>query len=138
MKMRHTHRRRRAKAHSRPPQKATAQRRLKDGSALLAQAQQHWQEGNWEALSQMEVNTLQLYSTRAMLALLACAGHLQRGNTDHARQCLRQAQQWGAGKRQTIRTLVAGAHGNLSRAFELLGKQDKARQHLQMKFLANL
>lgn len=98
---------------------------------LLERSRTQWQFGDWDSLARLERDTLQHHPDRAKLALLAAAGHAQKGDSQAARQFTRLAQDWGCSKKLIAQILIAGVHNSLGRAAAASGKDQLAVQHLQ-------
>lgn len=98
---------------------------------LLENARTQWQFGDWESLVKISSDILQNHPDRAKLALLAAAGHLQQGNTSHARQYLRLARDWGCSKKLMSQILIAGVHNTLGRAALVSGQETRALRHFE-------
>lgn len=98
---------------------------------LLERARTQWQFGDWESLSKIERDSLQHHPDRAKLALLAASGHLQKNNSNAARQLIQLAQDWGCSKKLLSQILVAGVHNSLGRAAVTSGMQSRALEHFQ-------
>ncbi len=98
---------------------------------LLEQARTQWQFGDWESLANLNSEVLQHHPERAKLALLAAAGHLQRGNSKAARQFIHHAHDWGCTKKLISQILIAGVHNSLGRASAISGHQPSAMKHFE-------
>lgn len=98
---------------------------------LLERARTQWQFGDWGSLVKLERETLQHHPDRAMLALLAAAGRLQTDKAADARQFVRLAQDWGAGRKLISQILIAGVHNSLGRAAALADDQARALKHFE-------
>ncbi|GAB6059391.1 hypothetical protein JCM31598_25080 [Desulfonatronum parangueonense] len=98
---------------------------------LLERSRTQWQFGDWESLVKLERDALQHHPDRAKLALLAAAGHAQKGNLDQARSFTRLAKDWGCGKQLISQVLIAGVHNSLGRAAALGGQQPRAQMHFE-------
>lgn len=99
---------------------------------LLERARTQWQFGDWESLAKLERDTLQQHPDRAKLALLAAAGHLQKGDTQTARQFTWLAQDWGCSKKLVSQILIAGVHNSLGCAAAASGQDQRAIQHFKL------
>lgn len=98
---------------------------------LLERSRTQWQFGDWESLSHLTREKLQHHPDRAKLALLAAAGHLQRGDAAIGRQFARLALDWGAGKRLVTQILVAGVYNSLGRASAVVGRERHVLEHFR-------
>lgn len=92
--------------------------------ALLANAREQWQAGDWQSLVALDHARIQQHPERARLALLAAAGQAQTGDMNAARQLIRQAEEWGCSKRQIAQILISGTYLSLSRA-ALAGEEEQ-------------
>ena len=98
---------------------------------LLERSRTQWQFGDWDSLAKLDRDTLQHHPDRAKLALLAAAGHAQKGDSQAARHFTRLAQDWGCSKKLIGQILIAGVHNSLGRAAAASGQQQLAVHHLQ-------
>ncbi len=98
---------------------------------LLERSRTQWHFGDWQSLAQLKRTTLQHHPDRAKLALLAAAGHMQRGSVDQARSYVRLAKEWGCDKKLVSRILIAGVHNSLGRMAALAGEQTRAMEHFE-------
>lgn len=98
---------------------------------LLERARSQWQVGDWESLVKLDRDTLQHHPDRAMLALLAAAGHQQLSDLSAARQFARLATDWGCSKKLLSRILIAGVHNTLGRAAAAAQQRTRALKHLE-------
>jgi hypothetical protein len=98
---------------------------------LLERSRTQWQFGDWDSLANMERATLQNHPDRAKLALLAAAGHAQKGDSQAARQFTRLAQDWGCSSRLVRQILISGMHNSLARANAILGQEEEAMKHFE-------
>lgn len=96
---------------------------------LLAQAHMQWQFGDWVSLSQLDHEALNNHPHKGMLALLSAAAHLQLGNMEAAQACLHNAQAGGCSQQLIAKTLIAGVHNTLGRAFAVDGQPSKSTSH---------
>lgn len=99
---------------------------------LFERARTQWQFGDWESLAQMDRQSLYHHPQRARLALLAAAGHQQRGNMETTREFTRLAKEWGASKKMISQVLIAGVYNTLGKASALCGQQQRALGHFQV------
>jgi hypothetical protein len=98
---------------------------------LFERARTQWQFGDWESLVRIERESLYNHPQRASLALLAAAGHQQRGNMETTREFTRLAKKWGASKKMISQVLIAGVYNTLGKASALCGQQQRAIGHFQ-------
>lgn len=98
---------------------------------LFERARTQWQFGDWESLARIERESLYHHPQRASLALLAAAGHQQRGNMEATREFTRLAKEWGASKKMISQVLIAGVYNTLGKASALCGQQKRAIGHFQ-------
>lgn len=98
---------------------------------LFGRACTQWQFGDWESLARIERDALFHHPQRASLALLAAAGHQQRGDMDTTREFTRLAREWGASKKMVSQVLIAGVYNTLGKASALCGQQQRAIGHFQ-------
>ena len=98
---------------------------------LLERARTQWQFGDWESLAQIKRESLYHHPRRASLALLAAAGHQQRGDMDATREFTRLAREWGASKKTVSQVLIAGVYNTLGKASALCGQQQRALGHFE-------
>ena len=98
---------------------------------LFERARTQWQFGDWQSLVRIERESLYNHPQRASLALLAAAGHQQRGNMETTREFTRLAKKWGASKKMISQVLIAGVHNTLGKASALCGQQQRAIGHFQ-------
>lgn len=98
---------------------------------LLERARTQWQFGEWSALAALDPDTIHHHPDRAKLALLAAAGHAQRGQATQARQMARKAIDWGVDRELFKRLLLSGVHNSLARAGALAGQDERVRRHFE-------
>lgn len=96
---------------------------------LLEHAMRLWQSGEWELLAKLDSYSFENHPDRAELILFAAAGHLQKGNVNEARKCIRYAQAWGCSKEKISRILIAGVYNSLGKASAINGQQLRALRH---------
>lgn len=104
-------------------------------SAALAHAQALWQQGDWAALTQIELAQLAAqpaHPDRAQLCALVASAWAQAGDQATAQHFLRQALDWGCDKRLVTQLLVAGMHNTLGRAAAIAGDQVRLEQHFRL------
>lgn len=102
-------------------------------SGPLTHAITQWQYGNWEALVQIDDETLQTHPDWATLALLAAAGHLQCGNPEKAQLLIELAKADAAYPKHLLsRVLLSGIHNSLARALSRGGEHVRALDHFKM------
>lgn len=98
----------------------------------LERARTQWQFGDWQALAQLDRDTLETHPDRAKLALFSAAGHLQiDNNTSEAAQLIRLAQDWGCSEDLIARILVAGVRNSLGRATAVADHPSRAFEHFK-------
>jgi hypothetical protein len=98
---------------------------------LLERSRTQWQFGDWDSLAKLDRDTLQHHPDRAKLALLAAAGHAQKGDSQAARQFTRLAQDWGCSKKLIGQILIAGVHNSIGRSAAIAGRKDRALSHFE-------
>ncbi len=99
---------------------------------LLERSRTQWQFGDWDSLAGIDRDGLQHHPDRAKLALMAAAGHAQRGNLDQARRFIRLAREWGCGRQLISQVLISGVHNSLGRAAAVAGGQEgRALYHFE-------
>ncbi|GAB6059466.1 class I SAM-dependent methyltransferase [Desulfonatronum parangueonense] len=99
---------------------------------LLERSRTQWQFGDWDSLAGMDRDTLQHHPDRAKLALLAAAGHAQRGSLEQARRFVRLARDWGCGRQLISQVLISGVHNSLGRVAAVAGGQEgRALYHFE-------
>lgn len=91
--------------------------------ALLDNALEQWQAGDWQSLAALNRVSIAQHPERAGLTLLSAAAQAQIGDMHAARQLIRQAEAWGCSRRQIARLLISGTYLSLSRA--ALAAEDK-------------
>ncbi len=91
-----------------------------------------WQFGDWASLIKLDAGLVESHPRRAMLALLAGAAHLQVNDLPSARQCIRQAREWGCDSRAVARILIAGVHNTLGRMAAVRHKESRALEHFRL------
>jgi hypothetical protein len=82
-------------------------------TGLLDRARIQWLMGDWEGLSKLDLEQIELHPDRAKLALLVSAGLMQGGQTERARQHLAQAYRWGVPKKLAFSILYSGVRQSL-------------------------
>lgn len=103
----------------------------KDVSRILEWVENQWSWGDWQSLNRLSLDLFQNHPQRAKLALLAAASQFQTGNKDEARQLVRLAQAWGAGRELIGQILTASVHESLGRAAAFDNQPERALQHFQ-------
>lgn len=98
---------------------------------LFERARTQWQFGDWESLARIKRESLYHHPQRASIALLAAAGHQQRGNIKTTREFTCLAKEWGASKKMISQVLIAGVYNTLGKASALCGQQQRAIGHFQ-------
>jgi hypothetical protein len=98
---------------------------------LFERSRTQWQFGDWESLAQIKRDSLYHHPRRASLALLAAAGHQQRGDMEATREFTRLAREWGASKKTVSQVLIAGVYNTLGKASALCGQQQRALGHFE-------
>ncbi|WP_289018879.1 hypothetical protein [Desulfobacter postgatei] len=98
---------------------------------LFERARTQWQFGDWQSLARIERESLYHHPQRASLALLAAAGHQQRGNMKATREFTHLATEWGASKKMISQMLISGVYNTLGKASALCGQQQRAIGHFQ-------
>ena len=98
---------------------------------LLDKAKTQWQRGDWDSLALLQRDALECHPDRAKLALLAAAGHAQKGQNDQARQLTKLAQDWGCSKKLVAQILISGAQHSLGQALLAAGQDERAQAQLQ-------
>ncbi len=98
---------------------------------LLERTRTQWQFGDWHSLTQISRETLEQHPDRAVLALLAAAGHAQDGDSTASRQLVRMAQEWGCPPRLVRQILISGVYNSIGRAAAVAGQTARATQHFQ-------
>jgi hypothetical protein len=98
---------------------------------LLERARTQWQFGDWSGLTELKREILQHHPDRAKLALLAAAGYQQNGDMVEAREHVRLAQEWGAGKKLVSQILISGVHNSIGRACALAGQSQRSLKHFE-------
>lgn len=104
-------------------------------AVALAHAQALWQQGDWAALTQIELAQLAAqpaHPDRAQLCALVASAWAQAGDQATAQHFLRQALDWGCDKRLVTQLLVAGMHNTLGRAAAIAGDQVRLEQHFRL------
>lgn len=97
--------------------------------ALLDVCRTRWQLADWEALVQIEGETLHNHPQRAKIALLVAAAFFQLGRNQEAQRLLQSALDWGASSRQAAQMLMSGTFYSLAEARALLDHAEEARAH---------
>jgi len=98
---------------------------------LLDRARTQWQFGDWDSLARLGADELQQHPDRARLALLAAAGHQQRGDMAAARRMSRLALGWGCSRRMVSQVLIAGVHNTLARAAAADQQGERSQRHFE-------
>jgi hypothetical protein len=105
-------------------------------TGLLDRARMQWLMGDWEGLSNLDLDQIQHHPDRAKLALLVSAGLMQGGQADLAKQHLAQAYRWGVPKKLAFSILYSGVrqslhqatHGNIAGSQLLNGGSSESNQ----------
>lgn len=98
---------------------------------LLEKLRGYWVQGNWNALVDIQFESLIDHPERAKLALLVAAGHQQLRNSDQAKQLLRHAQDWGCTKNLISQVLISGVYNSIACASAIAGQQRRSLKHFQ-------
>lgn len=117
-------------------ERADERARYASEAALLGQVSQKWLAGDWEALSRLSLETLELHQDRAKLALAVAGALQQTGNHDLARKYISRAQQWGGDRKLIAQLLVASLHLTLGRVETIKRNDARALQHFRHSVIA--
>lgn len=98
---------------------------------LLERARTQWQFCDWQSLTKLDSDAIQHHPQRAKLALLAAAGHFQRGDKNAAYRFVRLAQDWGCSRKLVAQMLISGAHNALACAAACLDQPARAAAQLR-------
>lgn len=93
---------------------------------LLECGRTQWQFGDWDRLCRLTLDAIQHHPQRAKLALLAAAGHFQRGDKNTAYRFVRLAQDWGCSRKLIAQMLISGAYNALACAAACLDQPARA------------
>lgn len=97
--------------------------------SLLDVCRTRWQLADWEALVQIEGQTLYNHPQRGKIALLVATALFQLGRNQEAQRLLQSALDWGASSRQAVQMLMSGTYYSLAEARTLLDHIEDARAH---------
>ncbi len=88
-------------------------------SPPLARAKSQWLVGDWNALCELDGDTIASHPERDRLALLVACAHQQRADHELAREYTRRAIGWGCDPKLVARLLISGVHNTLGRVAAL-------------------
>lgn len=88
-------------------------------SPPLARAKSQWLVGDWNALCELDADTIASHPERDRLALLVACAHQQRADHELAREYTRRAIGWGCDPKLVARLLISGVHNTLGRVAAL-------------------
>ena len=100
-----------------------------DDELTLTRAKSSWLLGEWDALTTLDVQSVQAHPDRAALALLIASAHLQLGEQQKARKCIQIALDYGCPRKQAAQVLIAGVHNTLGRAAALRQDETHSTRH---------
>jgi len=88
-------------------------------SPPLARAKSQWLVGDWNALCELDADTIASHPERDRLALLVACAHQQLADHELAREYTRRAIGWGCDPKLVARLLISGVHNTLGRVAAL-------------------
>lgn len=98
-------------------------------SPPLARAKSQWLVGDWNALCELDADTIASHPERDKLALLVACAHQQRANHELAREYTRRAIGWGCDPKLVARLLISGVHNTLGRVAALKADDSAIDSH---------
>ena len=98
-------------------------------SPPLARAKSQWLVGDWNALCELDADTIASHPERDRLALLVACAHQQRADHELAREYTRRAIGWGCDPKLVARLLISGVHNTLGRAAALKADDSAVDSH---------
>lgn len=105
--------------------------RTTQSNMMLALAQDQWQQGDWNGLSNINLAMLGGHPQRGKIALFVAAAHHQLGNKDKTLLWSRQALDWGGDMSTLCEILIAGVHHSLGRIAARRGDQQNMLDHFE-------
>jgi len=98
-------------------------------SPPLARAKSQWLVGDWNALCELDADTIASHPERDRLALLVACAHQQRADHELARKYTRRAIGWGCDPKLVARLLISGVHNTLGRVAALKADDSAIDSH---------
>lgn len=98
-------------------------------SPPLARAKSQWLVGDWNALCELDADTIASHPERDRLALLVACAHQQRADHELAREYTRRAIGWGCDPKLVARLLISGVHNTLGRVAALKADDSSLHSH---------
>ena len=98
-------------------------------SPPLARAKSQWLVGDWNALCELDADTIASHPERDRLALLVACAHQQRADHELAREYTRRAIGWGCDPKLVARLLISGVHNTLGRVAALKADDSAIDSH---------
>lgn len=98
-------------------------------SPPLARAKSQWLVGDWNALCELDADTVARHPERDKLALLVACAHQQRADHELAREYTRRAIEWGCDPKLVARLLISGVHNTLGRIAALKADDSSLHSH---------
>jgi FkbM family methyltransferase len=86
-----------------------------------------WEQADWASLARLQLEDIAHTDQRAVSALFVASAHFHLGDALSTRTFLRQAQDWGADRSDTIAILMSGARNSLGRIALVLGENELAK-----------
>jgi FkbM family methyltransferase len=99
------------------------------GAELLEDARSLWLAGDWDSLSAWHVTEYAGNPKRVRIALLVASALHEVSDFDGEKDLLRQALDWGAGRRDLLNLVVGQIHAALGRSRLLTKEVDLAEKH---------
>jgi hypothetical protein len=95
----------------------------------LARAKSKWLMGDWNALCELDADTISSHPERDRLALLVACAHQQRADHELAKDYTRRAIGWGCDPKLVARLLISGVHNTLGRVAALKADDSLLHSH---------
>lgn len=102
-----------------------------EGEKLLEQVISQWQCGEWQSLTELDLETLQRHPDRGRLILFVATARFQTGNEPEAKRLIRLVLGWGMDKNLVSRILVSGVHNSLACAHMTMNDDKCALNHFK-------
>ena len=82
-------------------------------------------------MANLDQGAIEHHPERAKLALLIAVARMQLSDPTASRLFLHLAKRWGCSKNLIARMLISGVHNTLGKASAVMGKEQRAFDHLQ-------
>lgn len=99
---------------------------------LLDRARMQWQFGDWNSLTEIDIDILEHHPERAKLALVVACAWQQLNEQAATRRYIKLAKEWGCDKKIMAQLLIAGVYNTLGRSAAIAGDESRANAHFRL------